>query len=186
MEKMKCKVILLPHNEGELQLGSDILWNIPGQFRGTSFHLYFLSDEEIQVGDLYIYPDLVGNDVWINKEAVLDKSEYVGAMKVVASTDTSLDLPLIPQDFIQEYVESNGKIEEVEIELKVTADDFISGTEEDGRGTIWKTDVIVSKIKEFYPRNEVERLCAKCVKDGLVNFNKPGSFDIDKWFQQNL
>ena len=189
MEKMKCKVVMLPtdqpigvsslhktfgkigkiisYNEGSKSLVSSTKDIISVEEKRQ--HIHLLSDEEIQVDDFYIYPDLSGNDVWINKGSILDKSEYVGAMKVVASTDSSLKLPSIPQDFIKEYVESNGEIDEVFLQLYPYCEN---------------NTVIISKPKQCWTKDEVISLLNKFHNDF---FNTDLDTDSrNKWLSDNL
>ena len=82
-------------------------------------HLYFASDREIKEGDwmLHIldktpikyYPD--------DYPTIKHASEYE-YRKIEATTDSSMNIPLIPQSFIEKYVESQGEIKEVMIEME--------------------------------------------------------------------
>lgn len=98
----------------------------------TSQHIYFTSDEKIEEGDWFLGGRL--NQLLFKADAnyILNsvKEDYRAHRKIVATTDTSLwehddtvpypktrpALPQIPKSFIQEYVESDIKIEEVKIE----------------------------------------------------------------------
>lgn len=167
MEKLKCRVVMLPtDNKSHISKGKDvILYHIKPLSKVTETytpqHLYFLSDEKIQVGDFYIYPELSGNNVWTNKETILDKQDYPGAMKVIASTDESLKLPLIPDSFIEEYVEANGKIDAVIIETKLVP---IQQLEDYG---------FVSRPKKTWTRDEVVQLLNKNAEHLEKLFKKP-------------
>lgn len=93
-------------------------------------HLYFLSDEEIQKGDYWIYLNpseweidqdntIIQNNLpsdWF--ERLWDKDNY---KKVMASTDPLLGLPQPPLGFIKKFIEKwedDEKIEEVEVEYE--------------------------------------------------------------------
>lgn len=73
-------------------------------------HLYFISDDEVKKGDwsLNIISGTLTN--WIGDSNT--------SHKVIASTDPSLGLPLIPRSYIQEYVNSNGSITDVGLEME--------------------------------------------------------------------
>jgi len=136
-------------------------------------HLYILSDDEIKEGDwvLFKYGDNpnTAEDVL---QCIKTKGEYLYhkdgntgldmCKKIIATTDKSLyttigeyynaynkELPQIPESFIKEFVKSNGKIDEVEVEYRVT-----------NMFTTLKltpnNEVIISTIEEkMYSREEV-------------------------------
>ena len=68
-------------------------------------HLYILSDDKINVGDCYI--DKTGSSAILCDSAleagVASRYSYP---KVIATTDKSLGLPLIPQGFVQKWAAS--------------------------------------------------------------------------------
>ena len=108
-------------------------------------HLYFVSDEKIKKDDWFYY----------GRDNIIDKYDGYFPMsptstttfKVIATTDKSLGLPLIPDEFIKDYVKSNGQIKETAINCgkygtpKVTLDtdeDFvIIGETLDEAATAW-------------------------------------------------
>ena len=78
-------------------------------------YLYFISDEEVKEGD---------NGKWCYwNDNVIDKytggkCEYGNPKVIIASTDPSLKLPSIPEEWIRtKYVPSNGAIKEVRLEM---------------------------------------------------------------------
>ena len=84
-------------------------------------HAYFTSDEEIKEGDWYYFPKLP------ELRQCKSKIEAIGVnnvrpewcIKVIASTDPSLGLPSISEQWIRtKYVPSNGSINEVKISTK--------------------------------------------------------------------
>ena len=140
-------------------------------------HLYFVSEREVIINDYYIVELYsIGNsrtsigfrveqcesiiDVcWVNN-ITGDKTRHIkNCFKVEATTDPSLNLPLIPQSFIEKYVEKQGEIDEVMIEIiedigiYIPSDPFrVNETIDYIRGNIIKTrkdnTVIVSKVEE--------------------------------------
>jgi len=90
-----------------------------GKPSGNCQYLYILSDDEKKEGDwCYISGDHLGRriDKWTDGiESFTGNGIW---KKIIATTDSSLKLPLIPNYFIKEYCEMNGKIEEVMIEYK--------------------------------------------------------------------
>ena len=66
-------------------------------------HIHFISDEEIRVGDVVFNSEY-------SVETIDDQScPLTGDKKIIASTDKSFGLPLIPEVFINEYINENGK-----------------------------------------------------------------------------
>lgn len=91
-------------------------------------HLHFTSNEEIKEGDkfiwksqmygnteIYTFKEDIGYGIRIAEGYIVNHSGNFG--KVIATTDKSLNLPLIPQSFIEEYVKNKGEIKEVDVEF---------------------------------------------------------------------
>lgn len=173
MGKMKCKVVCLTTNDtvmngiqiiknnenNELRLpltGVELRRLVAGSAVWKAQHLYLVSDEAIEVGDIWMKPTGKINisacsTVAFNNPEWLNSSDCVHIKKVVASTDTSLNLPSIPQSFLEKYVESNGSINEVEIEMTSSELEYV--TSWDVAVNIWK-EVIISQSKESWTRDE--------------------------------
>lgn len=115
--KKLVNVLMLSNKDGLIYLGNedkDLGLSSTGsysEFHYNKQHLYFTSSEEIKVGDWSIVTYLDTN----KQEAVYNTAGGIIAEKVIATTDKSLGLPLIPQSFIEEYVKSSGEIKEVEL-----------------------------------------------------------------------
>lgn len=176
---MKVKLVMLS-SSNKIELGNIIKRtnsNIPIQFVNNKLdtdgrlekldwkvqHLYFLSDEEIQVGDYYTIYDSQS----IHKASGMNQTWYNEmCKKVVATTDTSLNIPLIPQSFVEKYVEKNGVIDEVMIEM-VQCFSF-----EKGKRNLPKirkdNTVIVSKVKNTWTRDEVIDLLNNMLHQGYT------------------
>lgn len=188
MEKMKCKVVLLKHEQGILTLGEEIQWNIPGAFRGTKFHLYFSSNEKFKVGDYYVRISLSSNELGKSTNLLGNEDPY--SKKVVATTDTTLNLPLIPQSFIEKYVESNGSIKEVEIEMT-----YVFGRLQPVVAD-YQNNVTILQPKETWTRDEVVDFTRKALiayETSMVSpckvaqyIDEKEQFDAEFWLQQNL
>ena len=104
-DKLKCKVIIL-------------VCSTTSPIIKSSINLYFISEREIKARDYVMLPDRKGVK-FMNYSDILNylESESFATKKIEASTDPYLNLPLIPQSFIEKYVEKQGKIDEVMIEL---------------------------------------------------------------------
>jgi hypothetical protein len=99
----------------------------------TAQHLYLVSDREIKKGDWFIVQlyditstpmklsleqvKTITDEIWVNQSSIVTCRHIENCSRVEATTDPSLNLPLIPQSFIEEYVSKQGKIEEVYIEI---------------------------------------------------------------------
>lgn len=107
-------------------------------------HLYFTSDE-IKEGDWYIDDaSQVRKSITSNKDWWLSRTSY---KKIIACTDPSLKLPLIPQSFLREYVKHNGDIESVELELDVQTAAGIGVPRSHPFNVTSQNEVIVSSFK---------------------------------------
>lgn len=77
----------------------------------TKQHLYIISDEEINKGDWCVMLDSAGN-VFSNPQQYIDvKTQYIndGHRKIIASTDKSLNILQIPEDFIKIFIKEYNK-----------------------------------------------------------------------------
>ena len=83
----------------------------------SSHHLYIISDDKIEEDDWVIETS--------NSNALEQFADYslnqksMGCKKIIATTDSKLKLPQIPQSFIEEYCRKGG-IDEVDVEYEVT------------------------------------------------------------------
>ncbi len=153
MNTLTVKPILLPQNKQGWNKG-DIITITNNQLMIATYdssgidnwqtqYLYFTSSEEIKEGDWFIWQSAMhgtfevhkyhsdagyGMKTWTsynkkdNSSLIVNWSGSRG--KIVASTDTSLGLPSIPTSFLQQYVDANGAIESVELEM---LDDYVHG-----------------------------------------------------------
>jgi hypothetical protein len=139
-------------------------------------HLYVLSDEEIQMGDLYL-----DDTKQIRKSTTSDKEYWnirKGYKKIIATTDSSLfgpfiepypegvtnPVPSLPQSFIELFVEEYNRsnfIKEIHVDYdKIIGENYIGefSTDEDFEYKLKinsKNEITISIIKEHYTREEV-------------------------------
>lgn len=126
----KCSILLLATDKSNLFTrngfleqvtdgGDMIAQDLDGSTEWQPYELYIISDDEIKNGDnsfVYYKPESVAvlNDVYC-------QAPLKDCAKVIATTNTDLNLPQIPQDFIEEYIRSyNGNeiVKEVLIETQ--------------------------------------------------------------------
>lgn len=145
-------------------------------------HLYLVSDREIKNADEYWCP-YYGFIYKCDERGSLHKE---GSMKVEATTDKSLGLPLIPQKWIKDvYVPSNGSIKEVKIEMfdVLGLNDFFPGTNQPTKIRLkinMENEIFILPIKDTYTKDEV-KVIAKVAYTQFAGL--PSEFD--KWFDQN-
>lgn len=143
-------------------------------------HLYFISDEEIKLGDYYFR---------LGAKEIYRGSGYTNdCRKVIASTEKLVDVPLIPQEFIENYCEVGG-VDEVEIEYEEDNDPNLWGQDIGIAPLRIKVDsnncVFTHPIKDSWSREEVEKL----IESAVHNFSNMDRYDYDnlnRWIKDNL
>lgn len=132
-----------------------------------SKHLYITSDKEIEKGDWYI-TNYVNepNEVERNKiiKSKNNKKLHYKYSKIIATTDISLNIPLIPQSFIEKYIKEYNKsniITEVNVEYQEILD--MSIVENTNKTiNILKVDtnniINIYSIKDSWNREEVKAI----------------------------
>lgn len=130
----QCKVVMLPTNK-ESKIRIDNNDKMSYEPHGKSLYcdgltyiyqnLYFISNDDIKEGDYFL--SAFESYVLRNKEG--EYAEYGTKdsinrkhKKIYATTDTTLGLPLIPSTFVEAYVEAQGKIDNVQIEMSNDGD----------------------------------------------------------------
>jgi hypothetical protein len=164
-------------------------------------HLYLTSHENIQMGDWVIKPDGT-----IHKMSNGDMVDYLSSMskatqKIIATTDKKLGIkiafgtyaqvPQIDESFVKEYVESQGTIKQVLVELNecrpVIEDDDLSYK---GYETLFnvKTNpdntVIIHRAEndtKTYTHQEVVNI-VRCAFDA----SKREAITANQWIEENL
>lgn len=174
-----------------------------------AYHLYFISDDKIQEGDWYI------DDTDQIRRSITSVSSYwelrQDYKKIVATTDKDLlvrecsqqlenwgkhFLPQIPQSLVKQYVEANGEIDEVELELE---EDWINesygvddkGEEIEGNFCYYKlklqnNEVIICFQDKTYTRDEVETLLYDLAEYLGYTSGKADIEVFNKWIKENL
>lgn len=196
MEKLKCKVVMLPTPEKEVGAilsqkrldDSVVLYTGPHSTRNTAvlknYHLYFISNREIKEGDfgLHCLPEKETNYTIVKCTKGNAVSIQEWWRNIEATTNPSLGLPIIPQSFVEKYVAEQGKIKEVMIEMdNLDIVDFVK-TRKDGT-------VIVHKVKDSWTREEVSNLIKTAVMACQVSSKlsiRPFRITCDEWIEQNL
>lgn len=200
MSFKRTKVVMLPTNE-KAEIG---FLTQKGKERGhlvhfdrpmpiildsENQHLYFLSDDEIKVGD-WCYDEY-------NK--VIFKNNSIGtpgaSKKIIATTDR-LEIPyqfdkwsIIPQPsegFIQKFVDSynsGDSITEADVEYISNLEQI--GSEDDEYFEKLKINpkdntITIKKLKDTWTRDEIVNLLQQ------FNNDKSGVFDCTKWIEENL
>lgn len=176
-----------------------------------SFHVYFLSNEEIKENDWYflIPESKIKQFKLINYSLRNNSREW---KKIVAATDNnliidvnegddlepiSLSLPNIPIDFIQSFTDSYNKgnvITNVLVEVN-TKSVLSTGYEALGFVKDFKSykikngAIIIEKLEEkTYTESQVIALCKKSYSRGHYNgsFKEEEPVISDKWIKENI
>lgn len=200
---LECTVIILPtekHAVGRLCMldipkllsivqENSMLSNNPDNQAWKPYHLYLVSDREIEDNQWYLREGRYLLNCRDQKEAQAAKHNHVDypfnrlGVKIEATTDPSLGLPLIPQSFIEEYVQKQGKIDKVRIKLNPFGEYQASGA--------WHKDyqldeVIILPIKDSWNRAEVKdtykawKACIELTLQGKLEYT-----DFDEWLDKN-
>lgn len=176
---LPCQVILLPAKDKTSLIKTKLggLMYFKEQFlKDDCQHLYFISYSPIEGGDWCV------NQQYHNLMQVKSKNQVANLedintfmLKVEATTDTSLGLPLIPQSYIEWYVDNynkkQGNIKEVTIPL-------IPGT---NQFYIDNFKIVLYKPKQSWSREEI---IAFVKEKKYVIKQYPGG--IVKYFEDNL
>lgn len=102
-----------------------------GYFKAEPYHLYFLSNEGSDEGEWTVFTDVLNETIEAYNRPTIAKYDYAQNglynFKVVASSDSTLGLPLISKWFIKEFINSNGEIKEAYLEFKFVTAKHING-----------------------------------------------------------
>ena len=199
-KEASCIVLM---NTGELYYKNN--YSVNHEKERVNQHLYFLSDEEIKVGDWY-YNTAVKEE-HLSYSNYIEKCEYnheaiacnninlPKCYKIIASTDKSLGLPLPTDEFIKEYCKAGG-IGEVMIEYyndNEDAFDLLSG-----KICISPDNTItIKRIKENWSREDLYKAYMKGREHEyeVSQFKPDGKTQckyvhpkesFDKWIQENI
>jgi hypothetical protein len=207
----QCKVIAICNNTspilGQLctnriemflwtqsHIDHNVIDTLPEYKKINTFHLYVLSDEKIEKGDLVFDMDnpQLSTKVIINDDGSCNNS--TGYLKIIASTNLSFNLSELPQEFITNYIElynKDNKIEDVLVEYE-----YIPGGRTDiiniwekGYGLQLKLNsdntINIKELKNSYTREEVISLL-KTFRNELLTTEKTGIEYTDKFITEIL
>lgn len=228
-DKLKCKVVMLPT---EKAIESAVLakyssltdnFNMIGSknkliswptYKLLHQHLYFLAqptEEQRKMGIGVVKKDtLFLTNRTLPVFQLFSDSLPEGEL-IVATTDPDLGLSLIPTSFVEKYVEKQGKIDEVMIEMEDNQcdgclsvqiiKDGIHGNNEscctahlcNKPKTRKDNTVICSPVKDSWTREEVEILCRKALEKYAFSSMSQLPYNVeefeeqaDKWIEENL
>lgn len=198
MQGLKCSVVMLPHQKqgdiypldiraAERTVFKDnknkLITGLPFVYIDQPLipqHLYLVSTREITEGN------------WICDSINIARTGYdnVGHIssrpwrKIEATTDPSLNLPLIPQSFVEKYVEKQGQIGEVLLESYYSVMMGYNPLLSSERVKVRAQDrtVIIHKVKDSWNREEVAALCIAAIEYG-ENDKAPST---TQWLEKNL
>lgn len=168
--KLQCQVVMLPtEDKTTLKLFVDEI-KIEDYFGPSVYksqHLYLVSDREIKESDwiICIGADYDGTSIQEICSRLGQVMKYtgkeLGTIKIEATTDSSLGLPLIPQKWIEEvYIPAQGKIDTVY--LKISYDPAY--TAKPGEKFVLTNpahEVIILPVKDSWNREEVREMHAR-------------------------
>lgn len=156
-------------------------------------HLYILSKDKVkEKNEWCILTDDLGfiipepHQYSGNPEDYISHSDLV---KIVATTNKTLNLPLIPNKFIKKYCKLNG-IDEIRVKYSVESEVTYPNLNEKG-------EIIISEktknswTKEELPIEDLTILVEYLIKDPFKNRNLNYSAlksvnNLDKWIKENL
>lgn len=227
MDKLKCKVVMLSTHEkaiiGDLVIlqgaieDIGILKSISEENKftaripsGTQTHwkvekqdLYFTKTIPVSNLDtfnptkplLFISSNGLIETITTSNIRVKTPGQYY---EIIATTNTSLKLPLIGQAFVEKYMRVQGKIEYVLLECTV----FESSQKSTQTGSLALIDeisielklrhdntVIVSPVKDSWTREEVFELLDKYDREFKLDshaYTKPVDYTVLDWFNRNI
>jgi len=193
--KLLCKSVMLP-GEGPIKFqpifNNYYLSSYPLKEGLVPQHLYLISDEMIKEGDwgLNIYDQRIDKCIKSNKESIQEHWR-----RIEATTDKSSGLPLIPQSFIEEYVQKQGKIDKVYIQLEIVNLPDPHTEEWRPKSRLKLTpfpynEVIILPVKDNFTREEVEDEILQFVLDiyynaGAIDSDGKLKKKINEWFDKN-
>lgn len=201
--KKKCRVVIFDTEEfakfeelsmtrsGKLELSN---------FKGKNCYndrveLYILNKEPIKPGDWY---EEIFSPYGIFRNCSKEVYPIELGTKVIASTDSSLNLPQPSQSFIQKYIETynSGKpIEKVMVEyeyIKGIGEEFGYDSSDINSLKVNPKDntIFISNIKDSWDKEELREIFVDLVDAALINANNPTTLtnpeNLNKWIEENL
>ena len=197
-----CKVVMMATEKADLVLNTinnkllldkeQTLQERILPINGKCQHLYITSDDEIKEGDY----STDGSKVYLNGETrveILRRCD-LDQRKITASTDTSLNLPLIPESFINAYIKAynEGKpITEVSIEVMMGVT-IVDEMQWENNKVIIKTredNTVIIHQSKLYTRDEVRQLLIRAHRSCGFDINDERDYvrsAVNDWIQHNL
>lgn len=185
METLKCKKVMLPTEKASPLVYNNVqegLFCVGG--KGilakhrmgdcTNQHLYFISNREIKKGDCAMIININDPNYGYTVRISCESNLNIYA-KVESSTDSDLHVPLIPQSFLEKFVEKQGAIDEILIEM---FERFLYIDEDMKKITEWvpkvrkDNTVIVHPVKDSWNEQELylnmQYYMEFCISKGYV------------------
>ena len=156
-------------------------------------HLHLISDAERNEDDWCISFSSIENNNTEQIEPYTDpvirwRSKYAfhSDKKIEATTDVSLELPLIPKYFIDEFIRNEGDMSKFKIYLEIIPylGKVLTRNNEDPE--IHNIcNVILVAVKDNFQRNEVGEIAKRWTNEVLKAEGQIFSKWFDKWFNDN-
>ena len=161
-------------------------------------HLYLVSNNEVKLGDWWVYIDMSGLPICIfqhTKDSKIFPDDLDRKIEVTTNEDIISDyitsgitfVPSIPKSFIDAYIKSNGTITEVSIEMIEDYDILPTGQMDNGiflPKTRSDNTAIIHQSKT-YTRDEVISFI-KDFRNGIITVNEIEIQKTNKWIEENL
>lgn len=193
--------ILLRTYADDLKIHSGSLFDIEGGYCKPQ-HLYITSDDEIKEDDWFIVNNIIKKcvDIKSNKNItwVIDELGNEDIIKfckkIIATTDTSLNLPQPSQQFIEKYIESYNKseiitdvlveYEEINIgpDLKQNLRYYPDNFELKLKINPKDNTITIKKLKDNWNREEIINLLYRVKR----NIHAISDENFEKWIEENL
>jgi len=198
----RAQVIMLPTDNAKSEYNqlwlykNNILYNATAvkgvrSHKDTKFQeLYIISDDEIKECD-YVYDSYKDSvyqatKVVIHNMKSLDYEQYL--KKIIATTDTSLNLPQPSQQFIEKYIESYNKGEviiNVLVEYEELKDEAFRTYLIRPKTNNKDNTITIKKLKDSWSRKEVINNL-KTMHINLYGADKYALEQVDNWIKENL
>lgn len=190
MDSIICRPVMLPQVGepvlpsivvGTPELGLRITESKFGMKEAIYYHLYLVSDRNIRKGDYFLNG--------MNNLSLATKDTFIGdwynvtsksCRKIEATTDKSLNLPLIPHSFVEKYIQAQRKIDRVSISIYYDRANITDAALDYPGG-----EVIIIPVKDSWNREELKTELNKAYQLGHAHANKViGYEEFNEWFNK--
>lgn len=190
--KTECQVLLLTNRGPIYQTQDGKLSTNPDDRRigFISCNLYIFSNDDIKKGDWVFNP--IGSGIKMVNADV--KSGQFGLKKIIATTDIRLELPSIPQSFIEEYCKNPVDTVMVEYEkfrgvvtnaVANDPDTIWDGSLLDSRPKLINNEIFIHPVKDSWSRDEVKSKLEDLI-EYVEEHNGFQNLDFESWIEENL